>query len=442
MRRFSMIALISTLLIAMIPPGTACLRAEDLTLRVGQLVQAVAPQVIQWRRDIHAHPELGNREQRTGQVIAERLRAMGVTEIRTGVAHHGVVALIHGRRPGAVVALRSDMDALPIREQTGLPFASQNEGVMHACGHDAHMAILLGTAQVLWQLRDALPGTVKLLFQPAEEGVPRGEEGGAKLMIKEGVLHNPDVAAIFALHVNPEVEVGKLSYCTGPLLAAVDTFHVTVTGKQSHGGMPWQGVDPIVATAHIITALQTIRSRHTDARQPVVVSVGMLHAGTADNIIPEKVVFDGTVRTHDPQVRRQVREWFYRIVEGTAAAHGVTAQICYEDYGPAVWNDPELGKPMRPTLVKAAGAGNVLEAEPIMGGEDFAHYAQQVPGFFFFLGVRNPAVGAIYPLHTPRMRIDEAALPLGVRAMSLLAIDYLTQHSAEKAAPVPGKGPH
>jgi amidohydrolase len=439
MRRFAMITLVSTLFV---PTAAAWLRAEDLTARVGRLVQAVAPQVIQWRRDIHAHPELGNREQRTGQVIAERLHAMGVVEIRTGVAHHGVVALIHGGRPGPVVALRSDMDALPIHEQTGLPFASQNDGVMHACGHDAHMAILLGAAQVLVELRDVLPGTVKLIFQPAEEGVPRGEEGGAKLMIKEGVLHHPDVAAIFGLHVNPEVEAGKLSYCTGPLLAAVDIFQVTITGKQSHAGMPWQGVDPIVATAHIVTALQTIRSRHTDTRQPVVVSIGMLHAGTACNVIPEKVVFDGTVRTHNPQVRRQVAEWFRRIVEGTAAAHGVTAQIRYDDYGPAVWNDPELGKPMRSTLVKAAGLGNVLEAEPIMGGEDFAHYAQQVPGFFFFLGVRNPVVGAIYPLHTPRMTIDEAALPLGVRAMSLLAIDYLTQHPPGKAASAVGEGPH
>jgi amidohydrolase len=215
---------------------------------------------------------------------------------------------------------------------------------------------------------------------------------------------------------------------------------VTVTGQQSHAGMPWQGVDPIVATAHIITALQTIRSRHTDTRQPVVVSVGMIHAGTACNIIPGQVTCDGTVRTHDPQVRREVAEWFRRIVENTAAAHGVSAAIRYDDYGPAVWNDPELGKQMRPTLAKAAGAGNALESDPIMGGEDFAHYAQQVPGFFFFLGVRNPAVGAAFPLHTPRMTIDEAALPLGVRAMSLLAIDYLTQHRAGKAAAA-GQGP-
>lgn len=429
MRRFFIIALIVVL---SLPAAAARSPAEDLASRVEQLTQAAAPQVVQWRRDIHAHPELGNREQRTGHVIAERLRAMGVDAIQTGVAHHGVVALIRGRQPGPVVALRSDMDALPIQEQTGLPFASQNPGVMHACGHDAHMAILLGTAQVLVQLRDVLQGTVKLVFQPAEEGVPRGEEGGAKLMIKEGVLHNPDVAAIFALHVNPEVAAGKVSYCTGPLLAAVDAFQVTVTGKQSHAAMPWQGVDPIVATAHIITALQTIRSRHTDTRQPVVVSVGTLHAGTAWNIIPAQATFEGTVRTHDPQVRRQVAEWFRRIVENTAAAQGVTAQIHYEDYGPAVWNDPELGRQMRPTLVKAAGPGNALEAEPIMGGEDFAQYAQHIPGFFFFLGVRNPAVGAEYPLHTPRMTIDEAVLPLGVRAMSRLAIDYLAQHAAEK----------
>jgi amidohydrolase len=422
---------------AVFTPGA---RAEDLVAQVETLARQVTPQVVQWRREIHAHPELGNHEERTSRLVAEQLRALGVDAIKTGVAHHGVVALVRGRLPGPVVALRADMDALPIREQTGLPFASQNEGVMHACGHDAHTAILLGATQVLLRLRDALPGTVKLIFQPAEEGVPRGETGGARQMVAEGVLRDPPVAAIFGLHVFPDLEVGKVAYCTGPLLAAVDRFQVTVIGRQSHAGMPWQGIDPIVTTAHIITALQTIRSRHTDARQPVVVSVGMVQAGTAWNIIPGQAVFEGTVRTHDPETRRQVAEWFTRIVRNTAAAQGATAQINYEDYGPAVHNDAELGKWMRPTLALAAGLKNVVEAEPMMGGEDFAHYSEQVPGFFFFLGVRNPALDAVYPLHTPKMRIDEAALPLGVRAMVLLAIDYLKQATTRGSSPA-GKGP-
>jgi amidohydrolase len=431
-------AFIGALLLATVStPGA---RAEDLVAQVETLARDVTPKVVQWRREIHAHPELGNHEERTSRLVAEQLRAMGVDTIKTGVAHHGVVALIRGRLPGPVVALRADMDALPIREQTGLPFASQNEGVMHACGHDAHTAILLGAAQILVRLRDSLPGSVKLIFQPAEEGVPRGETGGARQMVAEGVLRDPPVAAIFGLHVFPDVDSGKLAYRTGSLLAAVDRFQVTIIGQQSHAGMPWQGVDPIIATAHILTALQTIRSRHTDARQPVVVSVGLVQAGTAWNIIPGQATFEGTVRTHDPETRRQVAEWFTRIVRDTATAHGATALIHYEDYGPAVRNDAELGKRMRPTLGVAAGAKNVVEAEPMMGGEDFAHYSEQVPGFFFFLGVRNPALGAVHPLHTPQMRIDEAALPLGVRAMVLLAIDYLKQSPVRTPAPV-GKGP-
>jgi amidohydrolase len=323
------------------------------------------------------------------------------------------------------------MDALPIQEQTGLPFASQNAGVMHACGHDAHTAILLGAAKVLVQMRDRIHGSVKLLFQPAEEGPPAGEEGGAKLMIKEGALENPPVSAIFGLHINPELQAGKLSYRFGALLAAVDRFEIIVTGKQSHGGMPWQGVDPIVAAAHIITALQTIPARHIDARQPVVVSVGVVRAEGAWNIVPDRVQLLGTVRTHDEEVRRQVNEQFHRTVRQTAAAHGTKAEIVYGDYGPVVFNDPELGASALESLRRAAGDENVVESKPIMGGEDFAHYARKVPGFFFFLGVRNEEIGAVHALHTPKMTIDEAALPLGVKAMATLALDYLSRSKAE-----------
>ena len=404
-------------------------QGDDLSDRASELTRQVAPKVTEWRRDFHAHPELGNREARTSRIVAERLRAIGVDDLKTGVARHGVVALIRGRKPGPTVALRADMDALPIREETGLPFASQNEGVMHACGHDAHTAILLGAAQVLAQMRDELPGTVKLIFQPAEEASPAGEDGGASLMVREGVLRSPDVSAIFALHVNSELPTGRIGYRYGAIMAGVDHFRVTVKGKQSHAAMPWQGVDPIVASAHVIAALQTIVSRRVDARQPVVVSVGMIRAGTAWNIIPGEATFEGTVRTHDPEVRKKVAEEFRRIVQQTAIAHGATAEIAYHDYGPPVWNDPELGKRMRPSLVRAVGEANVVEVEPVMGGEDFSHYAQKVPGFYVFLGVRNPAVGAIHGVHTPHFVLDEAALPVGVRTLALMAIDYLKTES-------------
>jgi amidohydrolase len=399
---------------------------QDLSERVEQLTREAMPSVIEWRRDFHAHPELGNREQRTAGKVAERLRAMGVDEVKTGVAHHGVVALIRGRREGPTVALRADMDALPIVEQTGLPFASQNPGVMHACGHDAHTAMLLGVARVLVQLRDRLPGSVKLIFQPAEEGVPAGETGGARQMIEENVLADPEVAAIFALHINPELDTGTLGYRTGGIMAGVERFRITVTGKQSHAAMPWQGIDPIVTAAEIITSLQTIHSRVIDTRKPAVLSIGVVQGGTAWNIIPGQVSMEGTIRTHEAAVRAKVLEQFQRIVEHTALAHGATAQIACSTYGPPTWNDPELGKRMRPTLVRLAGEGSVIEVEPSMGGEDFAHFAQKKPGFYCFLGVRNKAV-ASGGLHTPNLVLDEAALPLGVRSLSMLAIEFLSQ---------------
>ena len=401
------------------------LRAENLPSKLNALVEAVAPQVVEWRRDIHAHPELGNREERTGRVIAEALRAMKPDDLQTGVAHHGVVAIIRGEHPGPTVALRADIDALPIVEQTNLPYASTNPGVMHACGHDAHAAMLLGAAKVLTQLRGELHGTVKLIFQPAEEGVPAGEEGGAALMIKEGVLTNPDVEAIFGMHVQPGLPTGKLSYRFGGLMASVDRFKLTVIGKQSHAAMPWQGVDPVVTSAHIIAAAQTIASRTIDARQPVVVSFGIIRGGEAWNIIPESVVLEGTIRTHDAAVRQRAVEQFGRIVRSTAASLGARVELEMIDYGPVTWNDPELGKRMLPTLKRAAGHENVVETEPSMGGEDFAHYAAKVPGFYINLGVQVPGGPPQQGLHHPEFTLDEAALPLGVKTHVLMAIEYL-----------------
>ncbi|MDZ7618685.1 MAG: amidohydrolase [Patescibacteria group bacterium] len=405
--------------------AVSLVRAEELMSRLDALVEAVTPQVIEWRRDFHAHPELGNREERTGRVIAEALQAMKPDSLQTGVAHHGVVALIRGSHPGPTVALRADIDALPIQEQTGLPYASTNPGVMHACGHDSHAAMLLGAAKVLTQLRDQLHGNVKLVFQPAEEGVPAGEEGGAPLMIKEGVLQNPDVEAIFGMHVHPGLPTGRLSYRFGGLMASVDRFTLTVIGKQSHAAMPWQGVDSVVTAAHIVTAAQTIASRTIDARQPVVVSCGIIRGGEAWNVIPESVVLEGTIRTHDQAVRERAVKQFKQIVLSTAAAFGARVELDMVDYGPVTWNDPELGKRMLPTLVRVAGKGNVVETEPSMGGEDFAHYAAKIPGFYINLGIQDADGPPRQGLHHPEFTLDEAALPLGVKTHVLMAIDYL-----------------
>ncbi len=404
---------------------TPLLTADELVQRVEELSNVVAPDVVKWRRDFHTHPELSNREERTSRVVAERLREIGVDGIKTGIAHHGVVALIKGNHPGPVVALRADMDALPITEQTGLPYASKNQGVMHACGHDAHTAILLGTAKVLTQMRDEIHGTVKLIFQPCEEGAPPGEKGGASLMTEEGALKDPDASAIFGLHVSPNVQVGYLEYCIGGALAAVDQFKIEVMGKGGHAAMPWDGVDPVVASSHIVIALQTILSRIVDTRETAVVTVGIINGGTRWNIIPDVVTLEGTVRTHDEKVRKLIRGKFERIVKNTAAAHGAEAKIEYNSYGSVTWNDPELTRRMLPTLGRAAGEDNVLEGLPVMGGEDFAYYAKQIPGLFFFLGVRNEDIGAVHMLHTSKLLLDENAFPIGVRAMTLLALDYL-----------------
>ncbi len=397
--------------------------------RVQTLTNRIESKVVEWRRHIHTNPELSNREENTAAYIAERLKTIGVDDIQTGVARHGVVAMIHGKHSGPVVALRADIDALPVTEQTGLPFASQNEGVMHACGHDAHTAILLGTAHVLNQMRDAIHGSVKLIFQPAEEGAPLGEKGGASLMIEENVLKNPDVSAIFALHVNPESETGKVGYRLGGLLASVDQFKVTIHGQQTHAAYPWKGVDPIVTAAHVVTALQTIVSRTIDTREPAVVTVGVIQGGQRWNIIPDDVVLEGTVRTHSDEVRKRIRKAFDRIVNTVCETHGATADIIFHDYGPVTHNDFELGRMMIPTLKKVTGPDKTMEIKPVMGGEDFACFAQEIPGFYVFLGVRNERIGAVHPLHSPRFIADEAALPIGARLLSHLALDYLNTDS-------------
>jgi amidohydrolase len=393
--------------------------------QIQQSITALLPSVIEWRRDFHQHPELSNREERTSGVVEEILRQSGVNDIQARVAHHGVVALIHGAHPGPCVALRADMDALPVTEQTGLPYSSNDPGVMHACGHDCHTAILLGVAHVLAGLRAHIHGSVKLIFQPCEEGAPPGEEGGAALMVKEGVLENPAVSALFGLHINPLLETGHLTFCPGGAVAAVDSFTVTVQGKQTHAAYPWEGDDPIVAASHIVLALQTIVSRMIDTRETAVVSVGSIQGGNRWNIIPGQVTLTGTIRTHNGEVREKILQALRRIATKTAESHGVTALVDTHFYGPVVWNDHGLVEQAVPVLREVFGKEHVRHVPPAMHGEDFAYFAGKVPGFFFKLGVGNKNIGAVNMLHTPNMILDEDAIPIGMQAMSLLALNHL-----------------
>ena len=405
--------------------GSNPLYADETLSRVKEITEQIRSTVVEWRRDFHAHPELSNREKRTSRVVAERLREIGVDEVDTGIAHYSVIALIKGEHPGPVVALRADMDALPITEQTGLPFASKNQGVMHACGHDGHTAILLGTAKVLSQMRDQIHGTVKLIFQPAEEGPPAGEEGGARLMVREGVLKDPDVSAIFGLHLFPLLETGKIGYRAGGVFASVDRFKVEISGKGVHAAYPWDGIDPIVTSANIVLGLQTIASRIVDTRQPVVVTVGLINGGQRWNIIPDVVILEGTVRTHSREIREQSKEAFERIVTNTAKAHGANAKITYESMAPVVWNDPDLTKRILPTLRRAVGGENVVEFDPTMGGEDFAYFSQQVPSCYYRIGIKNEARGITSGVHTSTFNIDENALETGMGLMAWIVVNEL-----------------
>ena len=409
--------------------------ADVLNETIADEVAAVADRVVAWRRDIHANPELSNREFRTSELVAEHLHDLGI-EVQTGVAHTGVVGVLEGGKPGPVIALRADMDALPVTEKTGLPYASKvrgeyqgrEVGVMHACGHDNHVAILMGAAEVLAAVRDELPGTVKFLFQPAEEGPPKGENGGAKMMIEEGALQNPQVDAVVGLNISQSDVVGRASFRSLGMMASAQRFDVEITGSQTHGALPWSGVDPIVTGAQIVNGLQTIASRQVDITQhPVVVTVGKFEAGVRDNIVPETARLSGTIRTFDPNVRAQVHEKIERIVTQVAQSQGATATVEIDPGVPVTYNHAELTSQLRPTLEAVYGSDNVSLPPLITGAEDFSFFQEQVPGFFFFIGGRPndvPAKMAI-PNHSPFFYVDESALPLGVHAMSRLAVDYL-----------------
>ena len=404
-------------------------------------LEAVQDRVVEWRRDFHANPELSNRETRTAALVAAHLQSLGL-EVETGVAVTGVVGVLRGGRPGATVALRADMDGLPVEERTGLPFASQATGeyngdivpVSHACGHDTHVAMLMGVAEVLAGRRDEIAGTVVFLFQPAEEGAPRGEDGGAELMVEEGVLERHGVDAAFALHINSVMEAGHIGYRAGGLWAGVDDFRITVRGRQSHGAYPWLGTDPVVTSAHIVTALQTVVSRNvTLIENPAVVTVGSIHGGVRSNIIPEEVEMVGTIRTLSPEDRAFVNERIREIATHTAEAMGATAEveIPYSTSYPVTTNDPALTAASVAALVEAAGADRVRVVPPRTGAEDFSFFAREVPGFYFVLGGRPPEVAEedAPAHHTPDFFVSEAGFPVGVRAMTGVALAYLEAHA-------------
>ncbi|MBC7897081.1 MAG: amidohydrolase [Cytophagaceae bacterium] len=429
----------AALLLATVAAAPALAAAQGapakLTADMERRIAAIQPSVVAWRRDFHEHPELSNQEVRTSEVIARHLRKLGM-EVQTGVAKTGVIGVLKGGKPGPVVALRADMDALPVVEEVDLPFKStvkttfngQSVGVMHACGHDNHMAILLGVAEVFAGMKADLPGTVKFIFQPAEEGAPVGERGGASVMIEQGVLENPKVDALFGLHVFP-FETGKVVYRSGSLMASADTWRMVIRGKQTHGALPWNGVDPIMIASQMITNMQSIISRQTDLTlTPAILTVGYIRGGIRVNIIPDSVELGGTIRTFDEGVRDSIHARFRRLANALATAAGGSMSLEIDKGYAVTSNDPRLTAQMLPSLHRAVGAANVSEGRPTTTAEDFSFYQQKVPGLFFFLGVSPPGTDPlkVYPNHSPRFFADEAALVPGMKALGTLALDFLS----------------
>lgn len=410
---------------------------SDLNDQIDRLAQDIESSVVSWRRHIHQNPELSNREFETAEYISKHLKSLGI-EVQTGIAHTGVVGILTGGKPGPVVGLRADMDALPVVERTPVPFASkvtstydgQEVGVMHACGHDTHVAILMGVASVLSEVKEEIPGTIKFIFQPAEEGAPQGEEGGAKLMVKEGVLKNPDVDVIFGLHISSKLPVHMISYRSGGIMASADYFEIVVKGKQTHGSSPWAGADPIVSAAHIITGLQTIVSRRMPLTEnAAVVTVGAIHGGVRNNIIPEEVRMVGTIRALDPEMQKEIHKQIHLTATNIAESMGTTAEVHIPLGAPVTYNDPALTEMMLPTLKEVAGKTNIVRMNATTGAEDFSFFQQQIPGVYFFLGGmeegKRPEEVASH--HTPDFYIDESSFVLGVRSLSRLALDYMRE---------------
>ena len=405
---------------------------ERVNKQIDKIADKIEKKVIKWRRDIHQNPELSNREFKTAAKVAKHLRSLGI-DVETEVAHTGVVGLLKGGKPGKVVALRADMDGLPVKEKVDLPFASKAKGiyqekevdVMHACGHDNHVAGLMGAAEILASIRKDLPGTVKFIFQPAEEGAPLGEKGGAPYMVEEGVMDNPKVDAIFGLHAWPG-KVGQAEYRSGPTMAAAERMRITVTGVQTHGALPWGGVDPIVISSQIILALQTIVAREVDITEvPAVVTIGSIHGGVRNNIIPEEVVMEGTIRTFKQEIKDHIHKSIKNKVEMIASASGAKANVeIFSGIAKVTYNEPSLTDQMLPSLQKVYGKENVLIRPFVTGAEDFPFFTDHAPGLYFFNGVSEDPSKA-YPNHSPYFFADERNLKYGMKSMAQLATDYL-----------------
>jgi len=405
--------------------------AQSADPRVAAAVQRFAPRITEIRHDLHQHPELSNRETRTAGIVAEHLRSLGL-EVRTGIAHTGVVGILRGGRPGPTIAIRADMDALPVTEDTPYPWKStvraeylgNQVGVSHACGHDVHTAVQMGVASVLAGMRQEVPGTVIFVFQPAEEGSPPGEQGGAKLMLDEGVFRDVRPEVILGLHTFAHMPVGQVGYTPGPAMAAADRFIIRIKGRQSHGASPHLSIDPIVMASQAVMSLQTIRSRNLSPFEPSVLTIGLIRGGERNNIIPEQVEMHGTVRTFDPRVQSEVERRMREILDGVTRAGGGTYELQYEKQTPVTVNDPELAARLRPTMERIMGAANVVTVPPTTGAEDFGFFANTVPGFFYRLGTVAPGTTS-GDHHTPTFMADDASIPIGMRVMTGLVLDYL-----------------
>jgi len=406
----------------------------DMSREIDAATAKILPKVVEWCRHIHQYPELGNREIKTAKYVEDHLRKLGI-EVRTGIAKTGVVGILRGAQPGPVIGLRADMDGLPVTERNSLPFASkettdyngQKVGVMHACGHDTHVAMLMGTAEVLAGMKDKIKGTVVFIFQPAEEGPPEGEEGGAPLMVKEGVMDNPKIDAIFGIHINSQTEAGTIKYKSGAVMAAADWFRIKVKGRQTHGAYPWLGTDPIAVAAQIYIGLQMIVSRQSNlAKAPVVITVGKINAGVRENIIPEELTMAGTIRTLDSGMQKDVYQKIRTTAQRIAESMGATAEVSFDTKTLVTYNTPALVKKMLPSLQKAAGTENVLESEWVTGAEDFSYFGEKAPAFYFTVGGmkkgQDPKTAA--PHHTPDFMLDDSRLDVGIKAFANIVFDY------------------
>ncbi|HEV7374183.1 MAG TPA: amidohydrolase [Pyrinomonadaceae bacterium] len=397
--------------------------------QIAKAAESLRSQLVAQRRDFHMHPELSNREERTSRIVAERLRALGLEDVKTGVGKYGVTALLKGAKPGPVVAVRADMDALPIQEVNDVPYKSLTPNVKHACGHDAHTTIELGVAEILSKMRGEIRGTIKFIFQPAEEGAPAGEEGGAKLMIKEGAMDNPRPSAIFGLHTLPSIEAGQIAYHSGPAMASSDRFFITIHGKSSHGAQPHTGIDAVVVAAECVTAMQTIHSRRIDPQEPLVITIGQIQGGTRYNIIAAEVKMEGTMRTLSEDVRQRAQALMREMLANITAAYEATFDLKFEEGAAVTFNEPKLVEETLPTIRRVVGDQNVLSIKPFMPAEDFSYFQKVSPGFYYFLGVGNRARGINAPWHTADFDIDEESLVVGAKVMSNVLLDYLDRHS-------------